>query len=186
MLFFLSAGRAVESDEQLIERANGGDVEAFGALYRRYRDWVCGLARRFTGDRELALDVLQETFAYLLKKFPGFKLTCRMTSFLYPAVKNLSIAAVRKRRRYISPEDGVENTYIPDPPAGEARTQLAEALKGLNAEQREVVLMRFVDDMTMEEMAEALGIPSGTAKSRLYKALAILREDGRTRDYFLG
>ncbi len=175
----------MESDEQLIERTNGGDVEAFGTLYERYRDWVYGLARRFTGDRELALDVLQETFAYLLKKFPGFELTCRMTSFLYPAVKNLSIAAVRKKRRYISPQDGVENTYIPEPPAGETRAQLAEAMKGLAAEQREVVLMRFVDDMTLEEMAEALGIPSGTVKSRLYKALAKLREDARARNYFL-
>ena len=175
----------MESDEQLIERANGGDVEAFGVLYRRYRDWVYNLARRFTGDRDLALDVLQETFAYLLKKFPGFELTCRMTSFLYPAVKNLSIAAVRKRRRYISPDDMVENAYIPSEPAAESRAHLAAALKGLNTEQREVLLMRFVDDMTMEEMAEALGIASGTVKSRLYKGLAILREDPRTRSYFL-
>ena len=175
----------MESDEQLIERAKGGDTEAFGVLYHRYRDWVYGLSRRFTGDRELALDVVQETFAYLLKKLPGLKLRCKMTSFLYPAVKNLSIAALRKKRRYISPEDGVENVYVPNEPTTEARARLAGALKGLSSEQREVVLMRFVDDMTIEEIAEAIGIAAGTVKSRLYKALAVLREDPRTRDYFL-
>lgn len=55
------------SDEQLIAAINAGDAAAFEALYRRYRDWVAGLALRFTGDHGLALDVLQETFMYLLQ-----------------------------------------------------------------------------------------------------------------------
>ncbi|UCC97066.1 MAG: hypothetical protein JSW66_14615, partial [Phycisphaerales bacterium] len=59
----------MESDRQLIESANQGDPDAFGALYLRYRDWVYRLAWRFTGNREDALDVLQETFTYVLGKF---------------------------------------------------------------------------------------------------------------------
>src|SRR5689334_24418714 len=92
------------TDQQLIAAINAGDSAAFEVLYRRYRDWVVNLAVRFTGDEDLALDVLQETFLYLLRKFPGFRLTAHLKTFLYPAVKNLSIAARRKAGRYQSTE----------------------------------------------------------------------------------
>jgi len=81
------------NDQALVAAANRGEAAAFEALYHRYRDWVHRLAWRFTRDEELALDVLQETFAYLLGKFPGFRLRARMTTFLYPAAKKLSISA---------------------------------------------------------------------------------------------
>jgi DNA-directed RNA polymerase specialized sigma24 family protein len=58
------------SDIELVAAVNRGDENAFEALYLRHRDWVVALAHRFTGDSELALDVLQETFLYFLKKFP--------------------------------------------------------------------------------------------------------------------
>ncbi|HER34748.1 MAG TPA: RNA polymerase subunit sigma-24, partial [Halothiobacillaceae bacterium] len=80
----------MERDEELIERANRGDAEVFEELYRRYRDWVYRLAWRFTASEQDAQDVVQETFIYLLKKLPGFRLTASMTTFLYPAVKHLS------------------------------------------------------------------------------------------------
>src|SRR5688572_33011326 len=76
-----------------------GEAGAFEALYFRYRDWAAALAYRLTGDHSLALDVLQETFLYFLQKFPGFVLTCQLKTFLYPAVRNLSIAARRKAQR---------------------------------------------------------------------------------------
>ncbi len=73
------------TDEQLIEAINGGDAGAFEVLYFRHRDWVMRLAMRFTGHHDDALDVLQETFSYLVRKFPGFRLTASITTFLYPA-----------------------------------------------------------------------------------------------------
>src|SRR5439155_19666095 len=82
----------------LIADINAGDAGAFDAIYYRYRDRVMRLAIRFTGDHADALDVLQETFAYLFRKFPGFVLTAQMTTFLYPVVRNLSLAARRQRR----------------------------------------------------------------------------------------
>jgi RNA polymerase sigma-70 factor (ECF subfamily) len=60
------------TDQQLITAINAGDDHAFEALYYRYRDWVVRLAQRFTGNPDDVLDVLQETFAYLSRKFPGF------------------------------------------------------------------------------------------------------------------
>ena len=90
------------SDDELIASLNAGDVSAFDVLYFRYRDWVVNLAYRFTADREISLDVLQETFLYLVKKFPGFRLTAQMKTFLCPAIRNLSIAA-RKKINAINP-----------------------------------------------------------------------------------
>ena len=176
----------MESDEELIELANRGDSDAFEALYRRYRDWVHRLAWRFTGNREEALDVLQETFTYLLQKFPGFRLTASMTTFLYPVVKHLSLAARRKKHRQTSWEERL--TELPAPASDEMpdqRAELAGALAALREEQREVLLMRFVDDLSLQEIGAALNIPVGTVKSRLHHALRKLREDCRTRDYFL-
>src|SRR4030042_1488274 len=95
---------SMESDQELIELANKGSYEAFEALYRRYRDWVYRLAWRFTGNRADALDVLQETFTYLLGKFPGFELTAAMTTFLYPVVRHVSLRIRSKRSRITSEE----------------------------------------------------------------------------------
>ncbi|MHC4567566.1 MAG: RNA polymerase sigma factor [Planctomycetota bacterium] len=175
----------MESDHELIELANRGDSDAFEALYYRYRDWVYRLAWRFTGNGADALDVLQETFAYLLGKFPGFELTAAMTTFLYPVVKHTSLAIRRKNRRFASDDEAL--TELPASASRESedsRGELADVLAGLSEPQRETLLMRFVDGMSLKEIASALEIPLGTVKSRLHHALRALRDDRRTRDYF--
>ena len=175
------------TDQQLIEAANAGDAAAFEALYRRYRDWVVRLAFRFTRDHETSLDVLQETFMYVLRKLPRLRLTARMTTFLYPTVKHIAIRA-RSQSRALAGDDAEILDALPAPPGAPAasRDELASVLASLPEEQREVVLMRFVDDMSLAEIASALDVPLGTVKSRLHNALATLREDERTRKYFLG
>ena len=176
----------MESDEELIGLANNGDPDAFATLYYRYRDWVYSLAWRFTGNQDQALDVLQETFIYLLKKFPNFKLTARMTTFLYPVVKHISLALSRGNRHQINLEELQNEPPSPVPKgAPGCRSELAVVLTVLPDEQREVILMRFVDDMKIVEIAKALNIPVGTVKSRLHNGLQALRHDRRTRDYFL-
>ena len=170
-------------DDQLLEQAAGGDADAFAALYRRHRDWVHRLAWRFTGNEQDALDILQETFIYLLQKLPGFRLTASMTTFLYPVVKHLSLNL--RRRRHPGADEEILLAR-PDPAVSPTpRAELAAALATLSGQQREVVLMRFVDDMSLDEIAQALDIPTGTIKSRLPRALETLRHDPRTRDYFL-
>jgi len=171
-------------DEELLQRAGAGDPDAFEVLYRRHRDWVHRLAWRFTGHQQDALDILQETFLYLLKKLPDLRLTASLTTFLYPVVKHLSLNLRRRRGGAAADEDIL--TAIPDPTAPPtSRTELAAALAGLPPEQREVVLMRFVDDMSLDEIAVALDVPIGTIKSRLHRALETLRNDPHTQDYFL-
>lgn len=173
------------SDEALIDALNRGDSSAFDAMYYRYRDWVVRLAFRLTRNDADALDVLQETFGYLFRKFPGFILTARMTTFLYPVVKNLSIAARRKRQRHVSEALSAEPATVDrQPHPDQSRAELSVALGALSDGQREVLLMRFVDEMSLLEIAQALAIPEGTVKSRLHNALATLRDDPKARDYF--
>lgn len=175
------------SDHELIDAINRGDRPAFEALYLRYRHWVTALAYRFTGDREIAMDVLQETFAYVLSKFPGFTLTCQFKSFLYPAVRHTAIALRRKASRYQShadpePEAATGKSYVPGRSVD--RQELTDIMASLSEEHRETVLLRFMDDLSLQEIADATGVPVGTVKSRLHHALNALREDPRTRNYF--
>ena len=174
------------SDQQLIADINAGDAAAFEVLYFRHRDWVVNLAHRLTGSEDLALDVMQETFLYFLKKFPGFRLTANLKTFLYPAVKNLSIAARRKAARHQSTEaeqQVLEQVPAEQPPLCRS-DELSAALASLSEEHREVLLLRFVDDLSLAEIAEAVGIPLGTVKSRLHNALESLRTDERTKELF--
>jgi len=174
-----------QSDVELIAAINAGDHSAFEVLYYRYRDWVIGLASRFTSDADIALDVMQETFLYFLRKFPGFQLTANLKTFLYPAVRNLSIAAREKTKRYQPDETQlfeIERTSA----LGSAGSldDLNAIVSHLPAEQREVLLLRFVDGLSLAEISEAMNIPLGTVKSRLHNVLKTLREDDRIKEFF--
>lgn len=163
------------SDLQLVAAINTGDQQAFATLYHRHKDWVANLAFRFTGHHDDALDVMQETFAYLVRKFPGFELTAQMTTFLYPAVRNLSIAARKKRQRATSSDENLD--LFPQTAADDVTTRddFAALLNSLSDAHREILLMRFVDDMTQPEIAAALNLPLGTVKSRLHHAVQAVR-----------
>lgn len=183
-------GNDPRGDAELIEACNraapDAAARAFEALYFRHREFVLRVARRFTRDRELALDVLQETFAYLLRKFPpagpGLVLTARLQTLLYPVAKNTAISMLRKADRYVeNPEVTPDELPAPDAPEGEP---IDAALAGLSAERREVVLLRFVDDLSLAEIAATLGVPLGTVKSRLHLAIKELKEDPGIKDLF--
>jgi RNA polymerase sigma-70 factor (ECF subfamily) len=177
---------AARSDVELVAAINSGDAAAFEVLYLRHRDWVAALAYRFTGDSDASLDVMQETFLYFLRKFPGFRLTANLKTFLYPAVRHLAIAARQKAARYQATAAELEQLeHAPAPPAASAEAgDLQVVLATLPEEQREVLLLRFVDGLNLAEIAEAMDIPLGTVKSRLHNALQTLRQDQRTRNFF--
>jgi RNA polymerase sigma-70 factor, ECF subfamily len=177
------------SDQELVRLCNTGDAgeaaRAFEGLYSRHKDYVIRVALRFVQDRDMALDVLQETFGYLLRKFPpagdGLILTARLTTLLYPVAKHSALNLMRKAGRFpagdVQPDDLAERA-----PAGSG--DIADILGGLPDERREVVLLRFVDDMSLQEIASALDIPLGTVKSRLHLAIRQLRESPGIRDLY--
>lgn len=160
------------SDEELARALRDGDATAFDAVYTRYHEWVLALAFRFTRNREDALDVLQDTFAYLHRKRREFELRSQMKTFLYPVVKHLSVSRARLARRQ-TPLDPKIDPAAPPVVADE----VAGLLSVLSDVQQEVVLMRFVDGLDLQSIADALEVPLGTVKSRLHSALELLREN---------
>ncbi len=178
------------NDETLVDVCNHGDAvaaaAAFEALYLRHKDYVLRVALRFTPDIDVALDVLQDTFVQLLRRFPpageGIILTAKLTTLLYPIAKNAAISATRKAGRFpiaddITPED------MPAPQDRDNR-DLGKLLANLPLGQRETLMLRFVDGMSLDEIAQVLGIPVGTVKSRLHGGIAILRDSPLLADYF--
>ncbi len=177
------------SDQELVAAINAGDGDAFEAIYWRHRDWAAALAQRFTGDSAMVPDIVQEAFLYLLGKFPGFALTSQLRTFLYPAVRNLSLNARRKLIR-LQPTDHEQLDQHEAPAASTAqpsdgrKDELLAVLQGLPEEHRETLWLRFVDGLSLAEVAETLDVPVGTVKSRLHNAVRMLREDPRTKNFF--
>jgi RNA polymerase sigma-70 factor (ECF subfamily) len=166
------------SDAALAEQARRGDAAAFETLYRRHRDFVTAVAARFGADPQDALDVLQEAFFYFLRKLPTFELRADFRTFLYPVAKHLTLKRKGQTVRF-QPLDPDDPAVARLPAAENGRTsrrRVREIAAELPAGQREVVMLRFVDGFTLDEIAEALRIPVGTVKSRLHNALRALRE----------
>ena len=182
--------RDPRSDEALVQTCNEGDAaqaaQAFEALYLRHKDYVLRIALRFVPDTDTALDVLQETFAYLLRHFPptgeGLVLTAKLTSLLYPVAKNTAITALRKAGRFPSGDQEPDDLPTGEraEPAGDTG-DIRKALADLPSGQREVLQLRFVDDLSLQEIADVLDIPLGTVKSRLHLGIARLRSSDFAR-----
>ncbi len=172
------------ADALLVGLASRGDEEAFLALYRRHRSFVISVARRYTRDEAEALDVLQDTFAYLIKKLPDLRLTAKLSTFLFPAIKNIALTIRRKDRMVAIPATHDPAQRPASQPADAGPRPIEKAVAELPEGQRDVILLRFVNDMSLREIASALSIPVGTVKSRLHQAIATLREDPKTRDLF--
>jgi RNA polymerase sigma-70 factor (ECF subfamily) len=153
------------------------------ALYLRHRDWCYRVALRYAGKPEPAADAVQDAFAWVLAKLPRLTLRAKMTTLLFPIVKNCALSAKRKKAPATEAALGGE---LPDPgspgppaaaPEAPHRRALLAALGALPDAQRETLLMRVIDEMTVPEIAAALGIPEGTVKSRLHHALHQLKAD---------
>lgn len=165
------------SDVELLALAQAGDVAAFESLYLRHRDFVYRVAVRFAGNHAAAMDVSQEAFAYLLRKLPGLRLSGRLSTYLYPVVKHIALAG--RRRSLLGRRKIEERAFMlgsTSGPGNPGESGLLDAVDALPEPQREVLVMRIVDGMSVEEVAAALGVPAGTVKSRLFHALAALRE----------
>ena len=170
------------SDVELVEICNHGDVteaeRAFNTLYQRHKSYVIRVALRYVSDNDMALDVLQETFTYLLKKFPptgdGLTLTSQLTTLLYPVAKNSALTLLQKAGRFPTDTDQQPDD-LPAPEIVEA-PDIGGLLGELSEERREVIRLRFVDDMSLQEISDTLKVPLGTVKSRLHLAIKQLRD----------
>lgn len=181
---------ADRSDDDLVRLARTGDGDAFRTLFDRYQRWVGDVAYRFCGHRDDALDVLQEAFSYLFRKLPSLELRAKMTTFLYPVVKHLALDHKRKRARrsIVSSGDNALAGVPARPETGRNQAGRAAVVRkfvdGLPEIQREILLLRFIDQLPYTDIAAILNIPVGTVKSRLHNALRLARDLAGNEDSF--
>lgn len=176
------------SDEQIVELALSGDVDAFGEIVKRWERRIFSLAYGMLGREEDARDATQETFLAAFRNLRGFRGEAKVSSWLHRIAVNQCIS--RQRRNKVRGETALEDETEADgasyfAPAHESPAHAAEAgertelvrraVTSLPAELRQVIVMKEFEELTFQEIAENLDLPLSTVKSRLYTALRQLR-----------
>ena len=175
------------TEKELVRAAAGGDETAFAELVRMYENKAYHLALRMCGNAEDACDVAQDAFIAAWRGLPSFRGEAGFSTWLYRLVSNAAIDHLRRtkhQRSNASLDDEELNLDAPDsaptPHEAAEREDLKEAVaKGLNElsdDHRTVLVMREVQELSYEEIAEALGVDLGTVKSRLSRARNSLRK----------
>ena len=166
----------------LISRARTGDREAFGALVEQYRDNVYRLAYRMCGNAYDADEAAQEAFVAAWRALPNFRGDAKFSTWLYRLTTNAAIDVMRREKRHQTVGDGEMIDLADDadsPQETVERTEQQEAvqkaLATLSEEYREVLLLRYMEELDYAEIAEVLQLPSGTVKSRINRAKAALK-----------
>jgi DNA-directed RNA polymerase specialized sigma24 family protein len=163
--------RAVEEpDPVTIRAAVAGDLAAFEDLVRAYQVPVWRFLRHLLGDPELAEDVAQEAFLRLFQRLPSYRFESRLSTWVLQVARNAGIDAIRardRRARHLR-RLGPAATAAPGEPG--LGHELTSALATLSPKRREVLLLIEVLGFSHREVAEVLGIPVGTVKSRAFEA----------------
>ena len=185
------------TDEALVVRSRGGDLDSFNQLILRWERPIYAFAYRIIGREEDARDVCQETFLRAFRALPRFKGQAKFSSWLYQIALNLCRDWIRRQRRTrtVQLAEGVDAVVL----AAEqgpvesiedlvSRRELSAVVEGavalLPEEQRTVIVLKEYHGMTFQEIADLQGCPLSTVKTRLYQGLSVLRrhleKNGRT------
>jgi RNA polymerase sigma-70 factor (ECF subfamily) len=178
------------SDEELVTRSIGGDPESFNQLVLRWERPIYALAYRVIGREEDARDVCQETFLRAFRALNGFRGQAKFSSWLYRIALNLCRDWVRRERRtplVQAPDelDALELAAVQEPAASVedlvARRELTrvveQAMARLPEEQRTAIILKEYHELTFQEIADLVGCPLSTVKTRLYQGLSVLRRE---------
>lgn len=181
----------------MLARCRAGDAKAFGALVRAYQDRILNVCWRMCGRREDAEDLTQETFVRAFLQVHRFEGKSQFYTWVYRIAVNLALSARRRpaiartasldggRDGYRENRDGdgrhrpvasSDRAPIDAAVANESRDLVAAALEQLEPDHRTVVVLRDLDGLDYDEIAEILDVPRGTVKSRLHRGRAALRE----------
>jgi RNA polymerase sigma-70 factor (ECF subfamily) len=186
-----------ETDESLLTRLREGERDVFGPLVRRYERELYGYLRRYLGDDDLADDVFQNTFLQVFLKIAQYEPGRPARPWIYAIATNQAIDALRRRGRRADrgadaasapDEDGEARPLFELLPAADAgpadhadraeqRALVRAAVDRLPDLLRQVVLLAYFQGLKYKDVADVLGIPVGTVKSRLHAALAKLTEE---------
>jgi RNA polymerase sigma-70 factor (ECF subfamily) len=176
-------------DHRLIAASRTGDPAAFGELVRRYQDRLYRTVARILDNPEDARDVVQDAFLHAYQALDSFKGDALFFTWLYRIAVNAAISLRRKKRAVLSlhaarpgegaaeprdPSDGCRPGFALEQAEQEQRVR--RALARLSPEHRAVLVMKDMEGQKYEAMADALGVPVGTIRSRLHRARMELRE----------
>jgi RNA polymerase sigma-70 factor (ECF subfamily) len=164
----------------LIRRSQAGDERAFAELFEQYKNLVYKTAYLMLGEPQEAEDALQEVFLRVHRSLNSFRPSKgAFSTWLHRITVNYCINQTRKRRLRFLPITQVHPEQMPSQPSPESRLgeedSVAQAMRDLSSRLRAVVVLRYYWDMSYAEIAQTLGIPLGTVKSRLNAALSALR-----------
>ena len=179
------------SDLALVEECRNGNPAAFDELVRRYKDRIYAVVYRFLGQHEDAQDISQEVFMRAYRGIQGFKGHAQVYTWLYSIAGNLARNKLRDRHRkgrdrgtaIESLQNGIRDHILPrsgrtpedSARESETREALQACLRELPEHYRMAFVLRTVDDLSYAEIADAMGCPVGTVKSRLNQARRLLK-----------
>jgi RNA polymerase sigma-70 factor (ECF subfamily) len=163
-------------DATAIQRCIAGERTAYRHLVEGYQREAIGHATAILGNRDDALDAVQDAFVDAFRRLDSFDITKRFYPWFYVILRNRCFKLAGKRRRQTT--DRLEETVIIEPtdddPTG--GIELEQALLQLSMEDREILTLKYLDGLSYAKLAEHFQIPTGTVMSRLYSARRRLRE----------
>jgi RNA polymerase sigma-70 factor (ECF subfamily) len=173
------------TDDDLMRRVQQGDTDAFAELVERHKSGLVNYMTHVAGSRERAEDLSQEAFLRAFTHADRYVGEGRFSAWLYRIATNLAYSESRRRRRWGERVDrvrrwlGMEERRGPDLQVQGSHEQLMmqEALTRLPESFRAAVVLREIEGWSYADVAEALGVPEGTVKSRVNRGKAMLRKD---------
>jgi RNA polymerase sigma-70 factor (ECF subfamily) len=171
-------------DRDLILMLQDDELDALGVLYDRHRHLVYRTALAITGDPEMASDLLQEVFLRLYRFAHRIDSERPIQPWLYRMTTNLSYTWVKRRTRWLRfIQDMADRVILDKKPSphhmaerDEGWQWIQQAITSLPIQQRVVVVLYYINDLSLQEIGEILDIPVGTVKSRLYYARRVLKK----------
>jgi RNA polymerase sigma-70 factor, ECF subfamily len=172
------------TDRWLVWRLQRGDRDACRELVSRYHAGIYGYLRNLGADHPQAEDLTQETYAKAWRKIADLRQAASLRSWLLTIARNEFLQSVRRRQPAVESVDPLENQHeMVDPTPSvlnnledsEREQELRRAVRALEADLAEVVALHYFQALSLREIGSHLGLPVGTVKSRLHRALADLR-----------
>ena len=172
---------AEETDRELLEACRRGETGAYRALFEKYKDKVYSVALRYTGDASAAQDIAQDTFLKLFSAIEGFRGDSGFESWLYRLVVNRCFDQKRRTRRLMPLMDeffaalhAPDESILDEVLRSEMSAHVASVVASLPPDQRMVIVLRYTQNLSYDEIAEILGCSSGTIGSRLNRAHRVI------------
>ena len=174
------------SDSEIISLVLKGDHNAYVLLVERYKSYVFTLTLRFTKNREDAEEVAQDIFVKAYRSLADFKGTAKFSTWLYTIVNTTCITFLRKKRLQVSSLDDERTFEVADSQDSGFRanqveqksrlTMVNRAIAMLNPDDAEIITLFYKNEQSLEEIGQILGLEVNTAKVRLHRARARLKE----------